>query len=903
MDISPEDRDMMIRTVIGEASDQPDVGKYGVAHVILNRVNKGGYGKTPSDVVLQRGQFEPWQTRRGELAGISKRSQEYRDTGEIVDNAVNGTVSDPTGGMTHFLDPAIVRKRTGRLPDWASGHGLQIGDHTFFAPEGRAAPLDAINKAIGAKDEPLHVMAYDTPGSAGAQSVLEKYGLGGTAGDETPPVPNARKAPDGEWYLNDPVRPGKYLRVKNAPGDRTSENASSGDHAAVLDSYGLGDGSVPKQPLPASMQPPVESATPADVARAGERGLPAQLVGSVPIIGPAINQALAGGSALRPRQGETEPSFLKRWSERSEEQRRADALYAQTYPSASAGANIAGSLATLPLAATTAPGRWMLGMEGSSLGSRIYGGAFGGASINALDAALRGNNPSSAALEGGIGGLAGPIVGEGASGLLSTAGNALRGRSGALANVPRVGIDMLTGALQGETSASLAEARRRMGPAGFLADVNTGMTDLAGGIADTPGPGKEIIREAYRQRAGDAAGRIDAAITRAMGPATNIVEHNQFLTEARKAASDPLYQQFRNMQVAPTPEIKALIPRLKEAGAFDQAKRLSGIAGESVNEDFLTGKYEKANEWGASGDPEKVASPTTQSWDYVKRGLDSKIDQAYAGGDKTLARSLIGLKQNMIDEIEKTPAGQVWKQARGEFADRSALIDQIERGHDDFLGSRSGLTVDELREELRGLSGPELMARMQGGRAAIANAMGDTINGDTTTRNRLLARNNQAKLRLLLGDDRANELIDNLQSERFLSAQDQNVRGGSQTAPKGERVRALQPSPLPPYNPSLVEPLSLIPPHFREMLRPSTVIEGARSQQYENARRALAPILVEQSRPQTIDRYLQALYDEVARRGRVAEVAGKTGRALSGVAVGSAPYVMRRNLGDTPNAQ
>jgi hypothetical protein len=30
---------------------------------------------------------------------------------------------------------------------------------------------------------------------------------------EQPPVPGARKAPDGQWYVNDPTRPGGYLRV------------------------------------------------------------------------------------------------------------------------------------------------------------------------------------------------------------------------------------------------------------------------------------------------------------------------------------------------------------------------------------------------------------------------------------------------------------------------------------------------------------------------------------------------------------------------------------------------------------------------------------------------------------------------------------------------------------------
>jgi len=37
---------------------------------------------------------------------------------------------------------------------------------------------------------------------------------GGGTGTETPPVANARKAPDGKWYVPDPGRPGKYLQVQ-----------------------------------------------------------------------------------------------------------------------------------------------------------------------------------------------------------------------------------------------------------------------------------------------------------------------------------------------------------------------------------------------------------------------------------------------------------------------------------------------------------------------------------------------------------------------------------------------------------------------------------------------------------------------------------------------------------------
>ena len=37
---------------------------------------------------------------------------------------------------------------------------------------------------------------------------------GGGPGNEQPPSPGARKAPDGKWYVPDPSRPGKYLEVR-----------------------------------------------------------------------------------------------------------------------------------------------------------------------------------------------------------------------------------------------------------------------------------------------------------------------------------------------------------------------------------------------------------------------------------------------------------------------------------------------------------------------------------------------------------------------------------------------------------------------------------------------------------------------------------------------------------------
>lgn len=151
-DLTPKDRDLMIRTILGEAANEGPRGQAAVAHVILNRTAAGQYGATPSQVVLAPNQFEPWSTRSKELLSYKPTSPAYQQAGDIVDMVAAGDIPDPTNGATHFLNPEIVRaRRGGSLPNWAGQPTAQIGGHTFYAPQGKVAgvdPLDAINRAI-----------------------------------------------------------------------------------------------------------------------------------------------------------------------------------------------------------------------------------------------------------------------------------------------------------------------------------------------------------------------------------------------------------------------------------------------------------------------------------------------------------------------------------------------------------------------------------------------------------------------------------------------------------------------------------------------------------------------------------------------------------------------------------
>jgi hypothetical protein len=395
------------------------------------------------------------------------------------------------------------------------------------------------------------------------------------------------------------------------------------------------------------------------------------------------------------------------------------------------------------------------------------------------------------------------------------------------------------------------------------------MTDITGAISDLAIPEKAAIQEAYRQRAAGQFGRIERAVTRATGvpPNFNVVDYEQFLTEARAAAADPLYAQWRSMQVHPTRELQALIPRLEDVGAFDEAEFLSKASGVPMNRSFFVGGPQKE-------------FPTTQTWDLVKQGLDSKIEQAIAVPNMKRARALLQLKGELVSEIEKTNAGQVWRQARQEFADRSALIDQLAAGRDTFLGGRSGLTPDELNEELRHLSRPEIVARIQGMRAAVRDAMGDRTEGAGAMRGKLLQPNNQAKMRMLLGrvgrGAEADELIQTLEQEHFLAGKFPQVvpnpQTGASNITRQERRNLFNPPQVP-------QEWNLLSPGTWPLVgqfEPRHMLQGIINDRYARVAPQLARTMLT-PQPQIPD-LLQAL---IAERARTATAAQGTRRWVS----------------------
>lgn len=130
---------------MGEAAGEGEAGQAGVAHAIRNRLQAGGYGDSPAEIVTAPRQFTPWETRTGELLGYKPDSPAYQNVGGIVDRVWKGDLPDNTGGATHFANEAAsdpVNQR-GWIAEGKRKGFVRIGNHIFMSPDsapGRRAP-------------------------------------------------------------------------------------------------------------------------------------------------------------------------------------------------------------------------------------------------------------------------------------------------------------------------------------------------------------------------------------------------------------------------------------------------------------------------------------------------------------------------------------------------------------------------------------------------------------------------------------------------------------------------------------------------------------------------------------------------------------------------------------------
>ena len=137
MPVSEKDRDVLARTIWGEARGESLAGKVAVAWTIRNRVfdgkEKSWWGEGYTGVCQAKYQFSCWNSNDPNYPFLSGARQiPFRELAQcrvVADQVIDDKVPDPTGGATHYY--AIAMKKA---PAWATKakQTLKLGGHVFF---------------------------------------------------------------------------------------------------------------------------------------------------------------------------------------------------------------------------------------------------------------------------------------------------------------------------------------------------------------------------------------------------------------------------------------------------------------------------------------------------------------------------------------------------------------------------------------------------------------------------------------------------------------------------------------------------------------------------------------------------------------------------------------------------
>jgi spore germination cell wall hydrolase CwlJ-like protein len=137
MTATENDRDILARTLWGEARGESLAGQIAVAWTIRNRVNDGKakswWGEGYAGVCQKPYQFSCWNRNDPNYIYLSGAKpipfREFARARIAADQVIAGKVPDPTGGATHYYATTMTKP-----PAWARGakETLKLGHHVFF---------------------------------------------------------------------------------------------------------------------------------------------------------------------------------------------------------------------------------------------------------------------------------------------------------------------------------------------------------------------------------------------------------------------------------------------------------------------------------------------------------------------------------------------------------------------------------------------------------------------------------------------------------------------------------------------------------------------------------------------------------------------------------------------------
>ena len=411
---------------------------------------------------------------------------------------------------------------------------------------------------------------------------------------------------------------------------------------------------------------PVEPVTTNEVVRSAASG--------IPVIGGLLNKANAAtNAALAPAlnplfdkenqlQGDT---FGERYAKSLALQEGADTKFAGQHPYVDTAAKFAGGAAAMAPLLAAAPG--IMGVTGG-LGARTAAGGLSNAAIGGTDAAVRGENPVTGALIGGVLGAGFPAAGALAHGVASP----IFANVAARVNPERFGTAQVARAISesgmtpAQIEASVQQAAREGQGVFNVADAmgNAGQ-EMLGAAARGPGTARTAVVNALEGRQGTQGRRISNALAEGFNVPETAAQTEARMTAARDATANAAYGQAR-----------ADAGQVDLTGPINHLDRVIGTqpgqvltpANDSI-EAILTPYRQRL----ARVNPDDFSAV-----ERIRGDMADARDAAFRSGQGNRARELRRAVNSLDTAMEQ--ASSTFRQNNRNFAQASRNIDAVDTG-------------------------------------------------------------------------------------------------------------------------------------------------------------------------------------------------------------------------------
>lgn len=221
MALTSYQRDIITRTVLGEARASSPSGMQAVANVIKNRSESGRYPGNPASVALQHSkngtyQFSAWSSTPGvgnNNVYLPASSPAYQRASAIVDKVFSGDLPDITNGATSYYAAGTP------TPYWwkseAPHGGVDIGGNIFAQKYSSSA---AARAAAGVGTATAAAAARETDAQTAA--IFAQYG-GYTGNEVTSPIDSYTEGPDN--YSLSAAQQAAVVGATNTKGYQTGQ--------------------------------------------------------------------------------------------------------------------------------------------------------------------------------------------------------------------------------------------------------------------------------------------------------------------------------------------------------------------------------------------------------------------------------------------------------------------------------------------------------------------------------------------------------------------------------------------------------------------------------------------------------------------------------------------------------